>query len=195
MSLTLVTAPTVEPITLQEAKDHLRVDGATDDALISALIQAARQHIDGRDGWLGRALMTQTWDYTLDEFPDTDYIPLPLAPVQSITSITYTDTNGASQTFSSANYALGADLAWQPRVNLGYGLSWASTRGVPDAVKVRFVAGYANAADVPGPIKAALLLTVGELYEQREESVIGPTVARVPFGVDYLLAPYRRTLV
>lgn len=192
MSLTLFTAPSVEPITLQEAKDHLRVDGTTDDALISALIQAARQHIDGRDGWLGRALMTQTWDYTLDEFPDTDYIPLPLAPVQSITSITYTDTNGTSQTFSSGNYALGADLDWSPRVNLGYDKSWPSTRTIPDAVTVRFVAGYANAASVPAPIKAALLMMIGHLYEHRE-SVADKELSEVPMAVQSLLMPYRRT--
>ena len=192
MSLTLFTAPAEEPITLQEAKAHLRVDGTADDALISALIQAARQHIDGRDGWLGRALMQQTWDYAIDEFPDADFIPLPLAPVQSITSITYTDTNGASQTFSSASYVLGADLAWKPRVNLGYGLSWASTRGVPDAVKVRFVAGYANAADVPGPIKAALLLMIGHLHENREATA-DRVLTELPLGVDSLLMPYRRT--
>ncbi len=195
MSLKLITAPTVEPITLQETKDHLRVDGTTDDALISALILAARQHLDGRDGWLGRALMAQTWDYTLDEFPPGDFIRLPLAPVQSVTSISYTDTDGASQTFSSASYALGADLDWQPRVNLGYGLTWASTRGVPDAVTVRFVAGYANANAVPAPIKAALLLTVGHLYENREaiaETGRGVTLTELPMGVDSLLFPYRR---
>lgn len=192
MSLKLITAPTQEPITLGETKDHLRVDSADDDALISVLITAARQHIDGRDGWLGRALMTQTWDYALYSFPTTDCLELPLAPVQSITSITYTDTDGASQTFASGNYALGADLDWSPRVNLGYDKSWPSTRSIPDAVTVRFVAGYASAADVPAPIKAAMLMIVGHLYEHRE-SVVDKQLSEVPRSVDSLLMPYRRT--
>lgn len=191
MSLALFTAPGTEPVTLIEAKAHLRVDSADDDTLINALIAAARQHIDGRDGWLGRALMTQTWDYTLDAFPSDDFIGLPLAPVQSITSIAYTDTDGASQTFSSGDYALGADLDWSPRVNLGYGKSWPSTRDIPDAVTVRFVAGYSTAADVPGPIKAALLMIIAHLYAHRE-AVIDKALSEVPMAVTSLLMPYRR---
>ena len=192
MSLKLITGPTLEPITLTETKDHLRVDSTDDDALISALITAVRQNIDGRDGWLGRALMPQTWDYALDTFPADAYLELPLAPVQSITSITYTDTDGAAQTFGSGNYALGADLDWSPRVNLGYDKSWPSTRTIPDAVTVRFVAGYANAASVPAPIKAALLMMIGHLYEHRE-SVADKDLSEVPMAVHSLLMPYRRT--
>lgn len=189
MSLTLVTAPAAEPITLQEAKDHLRVDGADDDALISALITAARERIDGPYGWLGRAILTQTWDFYLDEFPAGTCIYLPLAPVQSVVSVTYTDPNGASQTF--ADYALGADLDSQPRLVLGWEKAWPATRAIAEAVKVRFIAGYATPAAVPAPIKAALLLTVGHLYENREAAV-ERALTETPMGVDHLLSPYRR---
>lgn len=188
MSLSLVTAPGAEPVTLQEAKDHLRVDGDIDDALISALITAAREHIDGRDGWLGRAICTQTWDCHFDAFPSGDSIALPIAPIQSVTSVKYIDTDGVQQTFSSDNYALGADLDWSPRVILGWGKSWPSIRAVPDAVTVRVVAGYAS---VPKPICQAILLLVGHLYENREAS--SPVAMHeVPFAVSALLAPYRR---
>ena len=190
MSLSLVTAPTAEPVTLQEAKDHLRVDGTDEDTLISALITAAREHVDGRDGWLGRAICTQTWDCSFDAFPADGLLYLPLAPVQSITSVKYIDPDGVQQTFSSSNYALGADLDWSPRVVLGWGKSWPSIRAVPDAVTVRIVAGYAS---VPKPICQAILLLIGHLYENREASS-SVAMHEVPFSVSALLAPYRRFL-
>ena len=188
MSLTLVTAPTVEPVTLAEAKTHLRVDGTDDDTLISALITAAREHVDGRDGWLGRALCTQTWDCHYDVFPDDGLLYLPVAPVQSVTSVKYVDPDGVQQTFSSANYALGADLDWSPRVILGWDKSWPSVRAVPEAVTVRVVAGYAS---VPRPICQALLLLIGHWHEHRE-AVMEGTFREVPTTVSALLTPYRR---
>lgn len=191
MSLKLITAPTAEPITLQEAKDHLRVDSTDDDALISAIIEAARQHLDGRDGILSRALMPQTWDYSIDRFPDGDTIPLPLAPAQSITSVKYVDGNGVTQTMSASDYALSADLEWSPSVRLGYNKTWPSTRDTYDAVTVRFVAGYASAAVVPAPLKAAILLLIGHLYENREATAPAQ-VHEVPLTVKNLIAPYRR---
>ena len=188
MIMTRVTAPTIEPVTLQEVKDHLRVDGTDDDALISALITAAREHVDGRDGWLGRALCTQTWDCHYDVFPDDGLLYLPLAPVQSVTSVKYVDPDGVQQTFSSANYALGADLDWSPRVILGWDKSWPSVRAVPEAVTVRVVAGYAS---VPRPICQALLLLIGHWHEHRE-AVMEGTFREVPTTVSALLTPYRR---
>ena len=188
MIMTRVTAPTIEPVTLQEVKDHLRVDGTDDDALISALITAAREHVDGRDGWLGRALCTQTWDCHYDVFPDDGLLYLPVAPVQSVTSVKYIDPDGVQQTFSSANYALGADLDWSPRVILGWDKSWPSIRAVPEAVTVRVVAGYAS---VPRPICQALLLLIGHWHEHRE-AVMEGTFREVPTTVSALLTPYRR---
>lgn len=190
MSLELVTAPAVEPISLQEAKDHLKVDSTDEDALIEALIQGARQHVDGRDGWLGRQLITATWDLTLQTFPATDFILLPLPPIQSVTSITYTDTDGDSQTFASSKWSLSNDLNWRPRVDLAYGETWPSTRTEADTVVVRFVSGYGVQADVPAPIRAGMLLLIAHWYEHRSagESV---NITEVPRTVDALLEPYR----
>jgi len=188
MSLTLVTAPTIEPVTLQEVKDHLRVDGTDDDALISALITAAREHIDGRDGWLGRAICPQTWDCYFDCFPEGGVINIPLAPLQAITSIKYRDPDGVQQTFSADNYSAGADLNWSPRVVLGCGKSWPSIRAMPDAVVVRIVAGYSA---VPRPICQALLLLIGHWHENRE-AVMDENFREVPTTVAALLTPYRR---
>lgn len=196
MSLELYAAPAVEPISLQEAKDHLRSiveSEGIEDSLIEALISAAREHVDGRDGILGRQLITATWDLTLDEFPACDWIPLPLAPVQSIASITYLDADGVSQTFSASNYALSADKNVSPRVDLAYNASWPGTRNVRDAVTVRFVAGYGNGqASIPYRIRAAMLLLVSHLYNNREAVVVGANAVELPMGVDTLLAPYTR---
>jgi len=192
MTLSLVTAPGIEPISLQEAKDHLRVTHAVEDALIDQLIVAARQHIDGRDGWLGRQLITAIWDLTLDRFPAADYISLPLPPVQSITSITYIDDNGTQQTLSSAKYVLSAGKHWRPRADLAYDEIWPTTRDQPGAVTVRIVCGYgSNPADVPASITAALKIMIGDLYENRQSVVIGQSVAEIPRAADALLAPYR----
>src|ERR1043165_9106345 len=97
-NLRLTDAPSVEPITLEEARDHLRLVASgspathPDDDMIEAFITAARQHIDGKDGWLGRCLITQTWELVLDTFPDGE-IRLPLSPVQEVVSIKYDDEN------------------------------------------------------------------------------------------------------
>lgn len=196
MSLNLVTAPAVEPLSVQEVKDHLRAidDGnAVEDALLEQLIVSVRQSLDGRDGMLNRQLITATWDYTVHEFPRGISIDLPLAPVQSIDSISYVDADGATQTWASSNYTLSADLDQRPRVYLEHGKSWPGTRDDPDAVTIRFDAGYGGAAsDVPAPIRAAMLLLIGNLYNSRESTVIGTIVSELPMGVEALLSPYYR---
>lgn len=186
-SLAIISEPTAEPITLAEAKTHLRVDHSDDDSYIDALITAARKYLDGNCGVLGRALITQTWELTLARFPDGD-IPLPLPPLQSITSITYIDQDGASQTLATSVYA--ADLN-ENMVRLKYDQSWPDTRDVWNAVVIRFVAGYGAASAVPKPLVHAIKLMVGDLYEHRQSVVMGVEPRMVPFAVDSLIAPYR----
>jgi len=194
MSLELVTAPAVEPLSLVEARDHIRASECTDgieDAAIEGLIAAAREVLDGRDGYLGRQMITATWDLFLDEFPVVDFIRLPLPPIQSITSISYVDVDGNTQTFDASNYALSADKTWRPRVDLAYNSSWPGTRDIRDAVTIRFVAGYGLQAAVPAPLRQAMLLLIGNWYENREHTVIGTIVSELPMGVNALLSPYR----
>jgi len=184
MSLKLVTAPADEPVTLIEAKDHLRVDGSDDDALISVLITAASKWAEE---YTGRQFVTATWDWFLDGFCPSFSAPLP--PLQSVTSIKYLDTAGAEQTLDSATYRV--DAVSEPgRIALDYGKTWPSTYSVINAVTVRFVSGYGAAAAVPEPIRQAMLILIGELYEQRQESVPA-SVGAVPFGVRALLTPYK----
>ena len=190
MALILVTGPDVEPVSKAEAKLHCRVDISDDDDLITALIVAARELCETITQ---RALITQTWDLVMDDWPGGDVLSLPLAPLQSITSISYTDEDGNSDTFSADNYV--TDTESQPgRAALKSTASWPSTTLQEIAgVRVRFVAGYGDAgSDVPQSIRQAMLLLIGHWYEQREAIVTSGAVPQeVPFAVQALLATHR----
>ena len=190
-TLSIVTEPSAEPLTLAEAKLHVREDQADNDSLIRSLIAAARQHVEA---FTGRALMPQTWDVSLDEFP-AGSIWLPKAPLVSVTSVSYLDVAGDSQVWSTANYSVHApagDRAQQGRVSPNYSVFYPVTLPVPNAVTVRFVAGYASAARVPEAIKSAMKLLIGHWYGSREAVVYGQTApVAIPVGVDALLWPYK----
>lgn len=191
-STTLVTAPTAEPVSLTEAKLHLKVEHVADDTLITSLIEAARHQIEAVTG---RAIMTQTLDLRLDRFPRGE-IRLVKPPVSAIALFTYVDTDGTTRTMASADYR--ADLPSGPlaqpgRIEPVYGGAWPSTRDVSNAVRVQLTCGYGSAALVPAPLKAAMFLLIGHWYETREAVNVnaGVTVQVVPLAVDALLGPFR----
>lgn len=140
MGLTLITPPDAEPITLAEAKAHCRVDGDSEDALLATLIRAARLEAERQTG---RAIPAQTWKATYNCFPDW-YFTLPKAPLISVTSITYLDTAGDSQTVSASDYRVSA--ASEPGlIEPSYDASiWPTARDIIDSVAVTFKAGYAS---------------------------------------------------
>jgi uncharacterized phiE125 gp8 family phage protein len=178
----ITTEPTIEPITLTEAKLHLRVDGTDDDALITSLIKAARQLCEE---YQNRAYITQTITWKLDGFPCEFTVPRP--KLQSVTSIKYIDANGTQQTLVSSIYDV--DIYSEPaRIVLAYGQVWPLLRGDINSVEVIFKAGYGDTADkVPDRIKAAIKLLIGHLYEHRED-VSTLKHESVPFGVTSLLS-------
>jgi uncharacterized phiE125 gp8 family phage protein len=176
------------PVTVGEAKDWSRILHDEEDGIVQSNIETAVGYLDGRDGILGRCLMGQTWDYTLPCFPVESWIELPFAPVQSITSITYKDGDGNPQTTPGAEYVLSADRDWQPKVHLAYGASWPAVRDEPDVVRVRAVYGYTA---VPLPIRQAIVLLAGHLFENREATTEA-RITEIPFGVSALLEPYMR---
>lgn len=184
--LTLVTAPQTEPITLAEAKLHLRIDTATEDAPITAWIAAARQY---GEAFTGRAFIEQTWDDKRAGFPywSDGVIWLPKPPVTSVPSITYIDTNGTSQTWAADQYQKdlpSGPTAARARITTAYGVTYPSTRSVFNAVTVRFVCGYGTAADVPEAIKAAMLLLIQYNYERQADE-------KLKAAAESLLWPYR----
>lgn len=187
--LTIYSEPAIEPVSIADAKDHLRVSGNDEDAYISSLITAARQQVENT---CGRALITQTWDMWVDQFPySMDYVDIPKAPLQSVTSITYVDTAGATQTLSSSVYTVDSDSI-PGRVYLAYNQTWPDVRSQRKAVKIRYVAGYGpTKEDVPLPIRHAMLLLIAHFYENREPINIGNTVTPIPLAFESLLMPYR----
>ena len=161
MALRLITAPATEPVSSAEAKLHLKVDGSTDDTLIAALISAARILCES---FQGRGYITQTWELTLDAFPASPF-ELPMAPLASVVSIKYKDADGTEYTVDSGDYVL--DLSSEPgRVALADGKSWPSVSLYPvGGVKIRYTVGGASA---PANVKQAILLTIGDWYEDRQ---------------------------
>lgn len=186
MLVRVVTPPADEPVTLAEAKGHLRLEGSDDDTYVLALIQAARQHIE-EVCW--RGVVTQTREALLNGFPCVGELALPGGNLASIVSVTYTDADGVVRTLNRETYE--ADTVSEPgRLLLAYGQSWPGTRCQWDAIRVRYTVGW-EAALVPAPIKHALLLLVAQMYEHRVPEVAGTIVSKVDFAVDALLAPYR----
>lgn len=178
MTLKFISGPALEPITLAEAKLHLRVDNSAEDALITAMVVAVRRQAEHE---LGRALITQTWEQVLDCFPAVE-IELPKPRVLAITSVKYVDFETVEQTLDPSAYALDAD-------NLPGWLLPASATVWPtdvlqdttNAVRVRFTAGYGPlAADVPANVVAWMLLQLGALYRNREAFQVAAPVAELP---------------
>lgn len=165
-------APTSEPVTTDEAKLHLRLslDATDEDAVVDRCIAAARQWFEDRTG---RALINQTWKYTIDNWYASEsvrrpgFIYLPRAPLSSITSVYYTATDGSSTLWDSANYTV--DTESEPgRLALAYSKSWPVTREVVNAIQITYVAGYgATASSVPDGVKAALMVLIANLYHKR----------------------------
>ena len=163
---TLITAPTVDLVTVAQLKDHLRIDATDEDDDIKQLCGDAYGHIETI---LWRSLLAQTWDVYFDGFASKLWIPLP--PLSSITSIKYYDTSSVQQTVTASVYEISSrdDVGF---VRLAYDQTWPSdVRGHPDDVVVRCVTGYGTAAtDVPASIRHAVKMLAGDLYENREAS-------------------------
>ncbi len=195
MGLKLVTHPAVEPVTLDEAKAHLRLDSNADDAYVSALIAAARERAEL---FLRRALITQTFEYTLDGFPaspsfifSTSVIDLPRPPLQAVESIKYIDTAGAEQTLAPESYVIDASSNEIGRIALAWTQYWPITRCSINSVVIRFLAGYGDAPEeVPQVIRQGILIEISNLYENREDIVVGQNIAMLSLS-ERLLWPYR----
>lgn len=182
--LKLVTAPASEPVTLTEAKAHLRVDGTDDDTLITVLIAAARQYYEDA---CRRMLITQTWRLSLDCWPANSLI-IPKMPLITVSAIAYTDSAGATHTLSTDVYDV--DTEAQPgRVTLAYNQSWPSVELYPlNPIQITFTAGYGAAASVPEVDKQAIKLLVGHWYENREPVVTtGAAPKDIPMAVESLI--------
>jgi len=179
-------APANMPVSLSEAKAHLRVDHDDQDDLITAQIKAATAYLDGYAGILGRALITQTWRQDFAGFAGR--LPLPVSPVIAVVGVSYFDADNVQQTLDPGFYDLFAE-ARGAHVTLRPGQSWPATFRRTDAVSVTFTAGYGVAADVPEPIRQAILLIVQRLFDGADTE-IDVAIERT---VHALIAPYRKS--
>jgi uncharacterized phiE125 gp8 family phage protein len=190
-SLTLITPPAQEPLLLSEIKDYLRIEQSdlSRDALLYGLIVAGRQYLDGRDGILNRALITQTWDLSLPCFPCSDSIIIPLPPLQAAPTaptVKYYNTVNVETILAATEYSV--DAGSEPgRIVLNYGKYWPTTTLRPlNGVVVRFKAGYGDtAADVPEKYKLLLQILIAYLHEHPEGEV------RLPLAFDSFLYSLR----
>ena len=181
MALNILIQPVAEPVSLAEAKLQCKAEGAEEDALLSIYIQAVRKMAEHE---LGRVLMPQTWELTLDRFPFHE-IELALTPLQSIVSVKYLDINGDEQTLAPSSYYLEKERVpgWLfPAV----GAYWPDTLDAANSVRIQILAGYADAASVPSNIKLWMLAHIGTWFRSRESVNVGNIVTKMP-GLDSLL--------
>lgn len=186
MSIARTSQPLAEPVSLDIAKTHLRLTHDDEDMLVSAMISMARATCEDR---LQRTLITTSWRLTLPAFQPE--IQLAMGDVQRVTAIRYVDQAGLMQSLAPSDYQLGR-IHGRPVVVPAAGGSWPATHaGVLEAVTIDYQAGYGDTArDVPHPLKSWILLAIGDLFENRQATVIGSTVNPLPFA-DGLLDTYR----
>ena len=203
MPLQLVTPPAEEPVSLIEAKAHLRVDFSDDDLLITSLISAARQ---AAETLTGRQIVTARWKLILDCFPGPSLmgvpaglpfslpghaVMLPKCPVQSVFAIQYLDMSSSTQTMPSTDYTV--DVVCEPaRITPVFGKIWPICLPQIGAVSITFDAGFGAATAVPEGLKSWIKLRVGSLYAHREEVALMSRgkIEPLPF-IDGLLDPYK----
>lgn len=190
----IITPPAVEPITLEEAKLHLRVDFDDDDALISRLIKTARESAESETS---RTFVETTFELSLDAWPClqrildgfSPFIRILNPPLLAVESITVLDHAGITQTLDPSLY--GVIDGTPGYIHPAFRKTWPSVPRHPGAIKVRYTAGYGtDPADVPDCVKTWMLLNLGSLYENREAVVAGVSVAPLP-GLDAILDPVR----
>jgi uncharacterized phiE125 gp8 family phage protein len=186
MALVLTGAPVLEPVTVAEAKAHLRVDGEAEDALIASLILTSRLHIEAA---LGLAVITQSWRLQLDAWPQKPVLELPIGPLQSVDEVRVISSSGQASVVAANQYLV--DVASQPpRLVLRGPLPLPGRLAA--GIEIDFTAGFGDAAsDVPAPIHQALLLLVAHWHEHRDPIEIGSTEMAIPAAVSSLLRPFK----
>ena len=195
LSLTRQTPPAVEPVSVAEAKAHLRVDTADDDTYIGTLVTAAREWCEQ---YLDRTLVHTQWVMRFDSFPPdgTQDIELPRPPMSiagttTAVSLTFTSETGGTQAYSTASFRVDRN-ATPGAVKTLYGQTWPPHLMDDNAVSVTWWAGYGSAgSSVPAAVRHAILMLVGNWYENRSTVLVGSISKQLEFAVESLLSSHR----
>jgi uncharacterized phiE125 gp8 family phage protein len=186
MTSALITPPAIEPVLLDDAKAHLRIDADDDDALLVAAITAARVHVETLTR---RCLIEQTWRVYLDQWPRRRIVSLGPAPLISVESVTVYDAAGTPVVVDTEDYEVDA-VSVPGRILLSAAVPVA-TRQV-NGIEIEVVAGYgASSVDVPGPLRQAIMMLVAHWYEHRGVAGHDRAGEIPPLGFEALIAPYR----
>ena len=187
MSLVMTSPPAVEPVTVADAKAHLRIDTDAEDVLIGSLILTSRLHMETA---LSLALIMKSWKLTLDRWPPGREIDLPIAPLRSVGGVRVKDVSGNPMTVSEQSYLV--DLASRPP-RLVWNNSAPPLPGLAaKGIEIDLTAGFGDsAASVPAPLKHAVLMLTAHWYEHRDPQEIGQDGARIPDAVSDLINPFR----
>jgi uncharacterized phiE125 gp8 family phage protein len=187
MSVFLVTPPAIEPVTLAEAKAHLRLDGDEDDDYLAAMISAARMQVETG---IRRVLIDQTWRIARDDWPPAGRLDLAVAPVRSISSVVAWTAAGEPVTIAASAWTLDADST-PARLQLAA----APPPGLRamNGLEIDLVAGYGpSGIAVPQPLRQAIMILVARWYENREGYAYGVVPSSIAGAFEALIAPYRR---
>jgi hypothetical protein len=197
-----MSQPTLEPVSLAEAKSHLRIDGTYDDTLIGLCIGAARQYFENS---CQIHIAQKTVQLVLDSFPatvpnltvtsninypfQTKYYPFDgtiylTGPVQSVESVSYTDTALTEQSLTGYR----VDLISSP-ARITYAYTWPTTAKITNSVRVNYTAGFTT-VNMPKLLKSGMLFYVGHLYENREGVVTGTIATDIPLAVESIIQQY-----
>jgi len=188
MTSFLLSGPVLEPVTLAQAKQFIRVSDNAEDSFITTLITAARLHVEGTTG---RALIAQSWRVICDAWPRDRLVSLPVSPMISLTAITAYDENGAPATLALAQFQ--PETSTSPaRIFLPSPVSGAPVLREHSGIEIDYVAGYGSAAsDVPADLTQAVLSLVGYWFENRDAVVIAGSGSVVPSGFDKMISRFK----
>lgn len=180
----LVTPPGVEPVTLVEAKAHLRVGHADEDALISLLIVSARRHVEAQTGL---CLIAQGWTHFRDDWPEDGVLVLPLAPLISLDEVGVYGEDDTKEVVDPAHYY--SDTASRPpRLMLRGSRAWARPGRIGNGIAIALTAGFGNVgSDVPASLREAILQLIAHWFEHRGDG----RPPAVPLTVTTLLQSFR----
>lgn len=187
MGLVLTGAPAAEPVSLDEAKAHLKIDHADEDVMLASLMLTARLNIEQA---LSLALITQAWTYHLDQWPKVRVVALPLSPLQAVAAVRVKKADGVSELIPPTSYMV--DLVSKPPRLIWNKGERRDPGVIAGGIEIDLTVGFgASGASVPAPLKHAILMLTAHWYEHRTPGANGANDVRIPAAVSDLIQPFR----